>query len=109
MLVVDRERLGGVLREGRRASRRVENLPPAAGRARVLPCAAQRKRQCPQPVEPDVIAVAEGIAHAALDGQIERRSGAVVPPRARVDAAERERFARVARLPGPDAGQMQQA
>jgi hypothetical protein len=40
VLVVYRERLGGVFREQRRTAGRVQNLPPADGGAGVLPRAA---------------------------------------------------------------------
>jgi len=107
MLVVNRERLGGVFHEQRRTSGRVEHLPPADGRAHVLPRAAQRHRERAQRIQADVVAIA-GV-RARFDRVLERCAGAILAARTRVHASERERFTRIARLARPDARQVQQA
>ena len=99
VLVMDGERLGRFAHDRRRTAAHLEQLPPA--RRPPLRTAARGATRAPAPQRLDP---APGRRRRAASGSgrsraLKRVARALVEPGARVDAAERERFARVARAP----------
>ena len=97
MLVMNGERFGGLPRDGPWATGDVQQPPPADRRVSVLPRPAQRYRQRAQAV--DLESRHRAVRRRAIchvHGAAERIARTRIEPGARVQVAERERFARVA-------------
>ena len=107
MLVMDGERLGRFADDSRRTAADFEQRPPA--RCRLVMSAGPPPGDREQPERIDAQRV-EGAARraAAVQRVAEGVARAIVVAGARVDAAERDRFARIARGFRPGARQVEQ-
>src|SRR5207248_3160304 len=93
VLVMNRERLGRFARDCRRTFVTVDEPLPAPSRAVVLARTAKHDREPAQRVDRRVPIAGRG---PHLQRPLERLTSASVATAARIDTAERDRFARVA-------------
>jgi hypothetical protein len=104
---MDGERLGRFTDDGRGTAANLEQRPPARGRL-VMPAGpTSDSREQPERIDPQRVEGAAGRA-AAVQRVVEGIARPIVVAGARIDAAERDRFARIARSFRPAARQVEQ-
>ena len=107
MLLMDRERLGRLGCDGGRASADLEELAPAARRVLEVPSLPPGERQRTKTVDLD--RVERGPWRAAHRDRVRvRLARATIEPRARKQAAERQRLTGIASGARPTLSQIQQ-